>query len=274
MSHNVTGFCLFLTFQMAARVNPTSAVLVDDVVEHLLIAFLVSKQHAPLRLCDSKDPKLKDSDEVIRSLCGQQRSRALLQAGRGRGRLVVGPQLVRGSLSALFTCRKWYRWLKAALAESIDGLPPLVEVPRQLLAVTASASVSGGGTGGEFPENLLLDGAEGWNKWYATHGLPFRLTFDSHVEIPNVAGYAIRIANDTPARDPHAWKLLDQNGRVLHEVTEEEATARPRARAEWCVFRLPEPASASKLELCITKTGNRECQLHQVAFFTTPEWTG
>ena len=43
----------------------------------------------------------------------------------------------------------------------------LVEISlAEITDVKAERSVEGGGTGGEFPKNLALNGEEPWNKWY------------------------------------------------------------------------------------------------------------
>jgi len=68
--------------------------------------------------------------------------------------------------------------------------------------VSASHSVAnGGGTGGEFPINLLKAGEEAWNKWceieYAHPVVEMKFT-----EYVSFQGIGFKSANDCPHRDP------------------------------------------------------------------------
>jgi len=134
----------------------------------------------------------------------------------------------------------------------------LHEFPRQHLIPAASSDVRGGGTGGEFVRNILDNGPRDWNKWFAHTHLPIRVGVNLSAPRTNaapIAAYAVRFANDMPARDPIAWTvvdassgdpeaLLEGNRPVLHRVCLRNAqTGHPEyiARYEWRVFRLPEP---------------------------------
>jgi len=72
--------------------------------------------------------------------------------------------------------------------------------------VTAQFSVNGGGTGGEFPINLLKQGKESWNKWYQTNSNTswVKIAIDAPI---NVRGFGFVSANDMPQRDPDSVKV-------------------------------------------------------------------
>ena len=68
--------------------------------------------------------------------------------------------------------------------------------------VTAEHTVkSGGGTGGEFPKNLVSSGTEIWNKWYEDKSSESWVEVQLPTEV-QVLGFGFKSANDFPHRDP------------------------------------------------------------------------
>ena len=68
--------------------------------------------------------------------------------------------------------------------------------------VKASTSVlNGGGTGKEFPINLLSNGQDNWNKWITTSSSEavIQFIFNSPIEITS---FGLKSANDEKVRDP------------------------------------------------------------------------
>ena len=58
----------------------------------------------------------------------------------------------------------------------------------------------GGGTGGEFAQNLLLHGTEDWNKWFAFSN--YADVFIEYTQNIIIDGLSLRAANDCDWRDP------------------------------------------------------------------------
>lgn len=88
------------------------------------------------------------------------------------------------------------------------------------ITLTAAGDIQGGGTGGEFLGNLLMEGTENWNKWVHPHAVSSLV--EAEFSSPRALfKYGIQSANDFPERDPQSfdfygrevgsteWVLLD-----------------------------------------------------------------
>ena len=67
--------------------------------------------------------------------------------------------------------------------------------------VNAQFTVNGGGTGKEFPINLLSHGEEAWNKWYENQVSKCWVEIKFHESI-KFSAIGFKSANDCPHRDP------------------------------------------------------------------------
>lgn len=105
---------------------------------------------------------------------------------------------------------------------SVGGVSgSFVEMDPSRLSVTVSSSVNGGGTGKEYPKNLLNPGNADWNKWYTTNGGEQWIKVDLK-EPKLIKMYGVKSANDCDWRDPYSWKALGKtlsgDWEVFHEV--------------------------------------------------------
>jgi hypothetical protein len=103
-------------------------------------------------------------------------------------------------------------------------------IPKTSIRLTAAGDARGGGTGREHLHNLFNDGIEPWNKWLhpgyvAQSWVQADFLDGKHV----ITAYGLCSANDSPHRDPIAWRLLgkaspsDSSWRVLHEFPQPTA---------------------------------------------------
>ena len=82
-------------------------------------------------------------------------------------------------------------------------------------SVVASHSVNGGGTGKEFPPNILKSGEEPWNKWYESTSNTATITIKNTAGI-TFSGFGFKSANDVPNRDPDTVRVeVIQNGQAV-----------------------------------------------------------
>ena len=94
---------------------------------------------------------------------------------------------------------------KAKEKKISDNILYVEQIEPSILSVEASHTVpGGGGTGQEYPKNLLIPGNTPGNKWYTDYkGSPsINLSFKEGVPIPIVKMYGWKSANDCPERDP------------------------------------------------------------------------
>lgn len=69
----------------------------------------------------------------------------------------------------------------------------------------------GGGTGREFPKELLNPIQASWSKWYTVTGCPAGPYAWVHITFPRALllnGFGITSANDVPGRDPKSYRLF------------------------------------------------------------------
>ena len=84
---------------------------------------------------------------------------------------------------------------------SLEDHPELRPYDVSRANISAQHSVEGGGTGREFPRNLLSPGEEPWNKWYQAQAKNSWVA----IELPSateVVGFGFKSATDCPWRDP------------------------------------------------------------------------
>jgi hypothetical protein len=167
-------------------------------------------------------------------------------------------------------------------ASSSSGVP-LVEFPRSVLRPIATSDVRGGGTGGEYVDNIKVDGALRWNKWFSVGALPVEVGYEINqsgwyeinqsIVLHPLAAYALRFASDCPHRDPISWQVLDMvpgrsraQDRIVHTVELAE-DALHIDRYEWRLFRLPQATNLHNgftLRINRSRGGGNECQLCQI----------
>ena len=68
--------------------------------------------------------------------------------------------------------------------------------------VECSHFAKGGGTGREYPINLIRKGTEAWNKWFQFESEKTWAMLKSKQGIWTFRGFGIKSANDCPHRDP------------------------------------------------------------------------
>lgn len=119
---------------------------------------------------------------------------------------------------------KFENVITGPLAVSLNNTPetsPLTEIAPSSMSVQVSSTVYGGGTGREYPENLLEPGNHDWNKWYTgnTGEQWIQLTLP---EPKVIKFYGLKSANDCEGRDPCTWQALGKTEagewEVFHEV--------------------------------------------------------
>ena len=117
-----------------------------------------------------------------------------------------------------------------------------LEIHRSLLlTVHATSDVRGGGTAGEFIDNLVVDGSDVWNKWFSTAGFPTSVTFKYRRPV-TVTGYAFKLGNDCRHRDPMSWQVSvatatgGDDALVVHTVADARRLPLPGSRYDWWVF--------------------------------------
>mmetsp|Transcript_6197 Transcript_6197/g.22032 ORF Transcript_6197/g.22032 Transcript_6197/m.22032 type:complete len:269 (-) Transcript_6197:62-868(-) len=170
-------------------------------------------------------------------------------------------------------CTSWRAHLVGSACGYIGR--PRREVPRARLVdgLTVSHDVRGGGTGLEFARNLLVDGNEGWNKWFAhpttTAWIKLGVRRVEGAPPSRLVGYAVKSANDCPGRDPTEWQLL-ADGEEVHRVGGADGDSFSFTRRyEWRFFELPAgPALPNEVVMNISR--NRSgggLQMAQISLF-------
>ena len=108
-------------------------------------------------------------------------------------------------------------------ANTMNLKASFAEIDPSKLSVTVSSTVQGGGTGQEWPKNLLIPGNSGGNKWYTTNGGEQWIKVDLKGS-KALKMYGLKSANDSEGRDPYSWKASGKtasgNWEVFHEVKE------------------------------------------------------
>jgi hypothetical protein len=132
--------------------------------------------------------------------------------------------------------------------------------------VEAEYSVEGGGTGKEFPANLLSDGTEGWNKWYECSNDSSWIKIENN-EYLEIRGLGFKSANDCPHRDPDEVTVVCVND-LGEEVT--LATYNLSFTERWETITFRGIACRSKKFIFYFKKlkGVYEIQLGQILFYT------
>lgn len=142
-------------------------------------------------------------------------------------------------------------------------------IPHGAISYYASSDVRGGGTGGEFVDNLGLEGQENWNKWYCNpESATIRLTF----AIPfKVHQYSLQSANDVIERSPRAWDLIgitQDNQRVLLDSVSDDLFS---GYWETKTFIVKEPSDtlfkAVELHIKSTRGYGQGCQLGRLFLY-------
>jgi hypothetical protein len=134
--------------------------------------------------------------------------------------------------------------------------------------VTATHSVNGGGTGNEFPRNLLLEGTEPWNKWYE-HTSNHADVYIDFTEAITFSGFGYRMANDVPNRDPSVitafyWDASNDKWVQVHQVY-------PSGLARWAVSKHATIMSAAKkFKFSFFNNKMNEIQLGEIIFYKCP----
>ena len=121
---------------------------------------------------------------------------------------------------------------------------------------------NGGGSGNEYPQNLVKSGTEEWNKWYEASSSRSWVVLHSHVGSVRVNQISFRSANDSPARDPGSVTITADGvnlGTFGLSWTE---------RWQWTKVPLGYGFAASDWRFdFVNGSGINELQLGQIAFF-------
>ena len=112
--------------------------------------------------------------------------------------------------------------------------------------VSASHSVQGGGTGREFPPNILNHGSEAWNKWYQASSSTASITVDFKAA-HQFRGIGFRAANDCPHRDPDVAKVHFMINGAFTEVATFDLGLFGGPRWNTKKFLLPQAYSTDKV---------------------------
>lgn len=115
-------------------------------------------------------------------------------------------------------------------------------VPAQVIRYSAFADVRGGGTGGEFVENLGNWTTEYWNKWYSGWGDSGWIQLD--INLPEgvfMTKYSLCSANDCPERDPTHWRILGLTGDEVWIELDVVENFDFTNRWQWVTISLAEP---------------------------------
>jgi len=134
--------------------------------------------------------------------------------------------------------------------------------------VTAQYSVNGGGTGGEFPRNILNQGEEAWNKWYQVNGLKSYVMVDfKSKQGLRLNGIGFKSANDCPFRDPDTASvfIFDTSNQKWINIAVFTLEFNEK-RWSTVKFRLPACVTRSVLVEFKNNKDNNEIQLGEILF--------
>ena len=153
------------------------------------------------------------------------------------------------------------------------------EIPQKNISVNVrSTAHNGGGTGKEFPKNLLVPGNDYGNKWYDPYeGQSWiELTLNNS---KRVTMYGIKSANDCPERDPYDILLYGINKSNEKVLLNEVYGLKFEERFMWKFFMIPNYQSFGKYRLEISSNRNfaekknwgTGTQLSEISLFETVE---
>lgn len=135
--------------------------------------------------------------------------------------------------------------------------------------VKAEYSVNGGGTRREYPENLIKDGEEPWNKWYQVSSKTSWVEINIPTEV-EFGAIAFKSANDVPRRDPEIadlqiWNESEGkwNGLGTFDLTFESK------RWNTLYFDIPR-SKTNKVKVTFTNTDFRQIQLGEILLLKDP----
>ena len=125
----------------------------------------------------------------------------------------------------------------------------------------------GGGTGKEYPDNLIKSGTECWNKWYqGDHHKPWAM-LKSKQGSWKIRGFGLKSANDCPYRDPGSVRVFAHDtstNQWVHISTVEELEF---SEERWCLYKFALPqiqTCAILFEFC---NESHEMQLGQITLY-------
>jgi len=148
-------------------------------------------------------------------------------------------------------------------------------VPHAVISYHATSDVRGGGTGGEFVNNLGNAGQQSWNKWFGHDDENITITLTFAVPF-KVHRYLLQSANDCIGRSPRSWDLFgisanqsaDHRERVLLHSVQEDLFQSHWETKEYIVS---DPSDtlfrAVELKIKNTKAKGQGCQLGSFFLF-------